>query len=244
MIAMHSGPGMVLAIVQARMSSSRLPGKVLAPILGRPMILRQLERLSRCRRIGALMVATSFEPSDDPLAEVVGAAGIRVFRGDLQNVLGRFLGAAQAFERENGPVAHVVRLTADCPVIDPEIVDQVIALHIESGADYTGNGFERSFPDGLDAEIMTRDTLDRLARDAKLPEDREHVTYGIRRRRGEFKVEQLVQAQDLSKLRWTVDTPEDLAFIRRVFERLYPMNPHFSMNDILALGAEFERRSD
>lgn len=239
-----SPEGFVLAIVQARMSSSRLPGKVLAPILGRPMILHQLERLSRCKRLDALMVATSGEASDDPLAAAVGAAGFPLYRGALHDVLGRFLGAAEAQERRTGPVAHVARLTADCPVIDPEIVDRVIALHLESGADYTGNGFDRSFPDGLDAEVMTRATLDRLVREAELPEDREHVTHGINRRRGAFAVQQLVQAGDLSHLRWTVDTAEDLAFIRRVYERLYPENPHFLMQDILALGSEFERSTE
>lgn len=234
----------VLAIVQARMSSTRLPGKVLAPILGRPMIIHQLERLARCRGVDALLVATSNDPSDDVLAATLREAGVRTYRGALHDVLTRYLEATREYEREVGPAAHVARLTADCPVIDPEIVDEVIALHLRSGAEYTGNAFERSYPDGLDAEIMTRATLDRLASEAETPEDREHVTYGVNRRRGAFRIEHLMQEPDLSRLRWTVDTPEDLDFVRRLFERLYPTNPQFGARDILALGPEFERWAD
>lgn len=231
----------VLAVVQARMSSSRLPGKVLKPILGRPMVLHQLERLARCRRLDAVMVATSEEASDDVLAETLENAGVSVFRGSLANVLLRYQGAVEAYEADHGPVGHVARLTADCPVIDPGLVDQVVELHLTSGAEYTGNAFDRTYPDGLDTEIMTRETLDRLVREAETPEDREHVTYGVARRREDFNVAQLTQGIDLSHLRWTVDTPEDLAYIRRVFERLYPQNSAFAMADILALGSEFER---
>lgn len=234
-------PTRVLAILQARMSSSRLPGKVMAPILGQPMILRQIERLSRCKRVDVLMVATSDQPTDDPLAELLSRAGVRFFRGSLENVLDRYLRATEAYEQEMGAVGHIVRLTADCPLTDPEIVDAVIDLHLASGAEYSGNAFDRTFPDGLDAEIMTRSTLSRLAFEASTPDDREHVTFGVNRRRASFLVRQLTQSPDLSKLRWTVDTPHDLDFARRVYERLYPLNPAFNMSDIIALGPDFER---
>ncbi|MEL6316179.1 MAG: glycosyltransferase family protein [Pseudomonadota bacterium] len=236
--------GAVLAVVQARMSSSRLPGKVLAPILGRPMILRQLERIGRAETLDAVVVATSVEPSDDPLADALAAAGVAAHRGPLDDVLARFGEAVAAFEAAQGPVAHVVRLTGDCPLIDPALIDAAIRRHVDSGADYTSNAFDRSYPDGLDVEVATRGTLERLMRECAAPEEREHVTLGLARRRGAFRVEQLVQPVDQSRLRWTVDTPDDLAFARRVYAALYPENPAFSSQDVHALGPDFVRLAD
>ena len=148
---------MILAIVQARLSSSRLPGKVLRPIMGRAMILYELERLSRSRRIDNIVLATSEDESDDPLAETVCSAGYAVFRGSLNDVLARYYHCAAAYGAE-----HVVRITGDCPLIDPAVVDRVIECHLNEGNDYTSNTIgEATYPDGLDTEVMRLTALER-----------------------------------------------------------------------------------
>jgi len=145
----------VLAILQARMSSTRLPGKVMRPLLGEPMVWRQWERILRAKLISRLVLATSDDPSDDVLASFAASHGMACHRGSLDDVLARFAGAAEAF----GPADHIVRLTADCPLTDPALIDAVIAHQIAGGADYTSNSVERSFADGLDVEVMRWDTL-------------------------------------------------------------------------------------
>lgn len=224
---------MILAILQARMSSSRLPGKVLAEVEGMPMIGRQVERLLRCRRIDRLVVATSQEAEDDALARYCEEdLGLGVWRGELADVLGRFQGAARKF----GPAEHVVRLTADCPLCDPGVVDAVVDLHLAGGFDYTSNTpAHRTFPHGLDAEIMRAGVLQTACLEAEEAYEREHVTAFIYRRPDRFQLGFLSQETDLSQLRWTVDYPADLAFVREVYRVLLPTRPAFSMEDVLAL---------
>ena len=225
---------MILAVLQARTGSTRLPGKVMKPILGMPMIGRQIERLNRCETLERLVVATSRDPSDDALAAYVERLGVRVFRGALNDVLGRMLGAAIA----NGPAEHVVRLTADCPLADPAVIDACVRLHLERGADYTSNTIERTYADGLDVEVATIEALTTAARAARDPYEREHVTPYLYRRPERFRIAQLTQAQDRSDRRWTVDTAEDFEFVSRVFYMLYPTKPAFDQADVdgLALG--------
>src|SRR6185369_5526759 len=140
---------LILAILQARLNSTRLPGKVLLPLAGAPMILRQVERVRRASAIDQLVVATSDQASDDPLATILEEAGVEVFRGPLDDVLTRFIGALAAW-----PAEHVVRLTGDCPLIDPELIDATVALHLETGADYTQNRLvDKGFPKGQDVEV-------------------------------------------------------------------------------------------
>jgi spore coat polysaccharide biosynthesis protein SpsF len=222
---------MILGLLQARMSSTRLPGKVMKPILGAPMIDRQLERLARARSIDRLAVATSDDPSDDVLAAHLQARGVQVHRGPLYDVLARFAGALDAF----GPAEHVVRLTADCPLADWRVIDDCIALHVDGGFDYSSNDLEPSYPRGVDVEVMRSDVLKAAAREATAPDEREHVTLFIYRRPDRFRLGSLKVAEDHSAERWTVDTPADFDFVRRVYERLYPDNPAFTSEDILAL---------
>jgi len=221
---------MNLAILQARVSSSRLPGKVLKPLLGRPMILRQIERLRRATRIDRLVVATSTDPSDDPLYQLCQAAAIDCERGSLEDVLDRFYQTA----RKYAPT-QVVRLTGDCPLADPAVVDATIAFHLENRLDYTSNALEPTFPDGLDAEVMRFECLERAWKEARLPSEREHVTPYMYHHRELFRVGSYRHAKDLSQWRWTVDEPEDLALVRRIYEALYLANPAFDMGDILRL---------
>jgi spore coat polysaccharide biosynthesis protein SpsF len=223
---------MILAILQARMSSSRLPGKVLLPLAGAPMILRQIERVARSRRIERLVVATSDEASDDALAEVVADAGVLVHRGPLDDVLARFIGALEAF----GPADHVVRLTADCPLADAAVIDATIDKVIADRADYGSNTPpHRTFPKGLDVEAMTADALRGAARRATTAEEHEHVTWALHRHPELYRQTYLSQAADEGEVRWTVDFQHDYEFVRAIYEALHPATPAFNSDDVRRL---------
>lgn len=221
---------MVLAILQARTSSHRLPGKVLSQVLEKPLILRALERITRAELIDHVVLATSDDDSDDALAQLVEDSGYDVHRGPLDDVLTRFL---QVLDSSDD--ATVVRLTGDNVLIDPGIIDRVIREHLDSGADYTANTLERSFPRGLDVEVFRAEALRAIDRIATAADEREHVTLGIYRRPQEFRLHSVVQSPDRSSLRWTVDYPSDLAFARAVYENLHADNPEFGQEDILRL---------
>jgi spore coat polysaccharide biosynthesis protein SpsF len=223
---------MILAILQARCSSSRLPGKVLKPLAGAPMILRQIERIARSGRIDRLVLATSVDASDDPLATVVSAAGVAVHRGSLDDVLGRFVGALDAF----GPADHVVRLTGDCPLADPAVIDATIDHVVLAKADYGSNTPpHRTFPKGLDVECMTAAALRAAAARAASPEEHEHVTWGLHRHPELYSHAYLSQAAEEGEARWTVDYPHDYAFVAAVYDALYETNPAFTSDDVRAL---------
>jgi spore coat polysaccharide biosynthesis protein SpsF len=221
----------ILAVLQARMSSTRLPGKVMADVAGAPMILRQIERLKRARLLDRIVVATSTHDGDTPLVEVVEAAGVPVHRGSLDDVLARFAGALEAF----GPADHLCRLTADCPLADPALIDATLALHLERGADYSANTpAKRMFPKGLDIEVATADAFRRAAREAASQYEREHVTPYFYRNPDLFDLAFLTQETDEEDVRWTVDRPDDLAFVRAVYDGLYAADPAFTSDDIRA----------
>lgn len=221
---------MILAILQARVSSSRLPAKVLKPLLGVPMLLRQIERLNRSRKIDSLLVATSTEHSDDPIEQLCGEHGIECYRGSLNDVLDRFYQAALLFKPE-----HLVRLTADCPLTDAKLIDEVIGFYLEGGFDYASNAIQATYPDGLDLEVFSFSCLEQAWREAVLPSQREHVTPFIHQQPLCFKVGHYKSATDLSHLRWTVDEPKDFELVTMIYEALYPNNPDFSTRDILGL---------
>ncbi len=221
---------MMLGIIQARTSSSRLPGKVLLPLLGKAMLSRQIERLKRARAIDRLIVATSEDATDDAVAMLAEGAGIGCWRGSLDDVLDRFAGAARA-----NAAQHVVRLTGDCPLADPEVVDAVIATYHRSGADYASNVNPPTYPDGLDVEVMSRAALERAWVEAQRPSEREHVTLYIHQHPELFKLVNHPAPRDLSALRWTVDNEEDFSFVTEVYGALLPQKPNFGMNDILEL---------
>lgn len=221
---------LILALLQARMSSTRLPGKVLKPLAGAPLILRQIERVRRSRRIDRLVVATSDQPSDDTLASALQDAGVEVFRGPLDDVLARFLGALDAF-----PAEQVVRLTADCPLIDPQLIDAVIELHLRTGADYSPNRLAAAgFPKGQDVEVITAAALRRAGAEAATPEEHEHVTWGVWNHPDRYRISRLEPPVDEGDIRWTVDRPDDLEFVQAVYAALYPAKPAFSSDDIRA----------
>jgi spore coat polysaccharide biosynthesis protein SpsF len=212
------------------MSSTRLPGKVLMPIVRAPMIVRQIERVARARRIDKLVVATSDRPEDDAIEAAVRREGVAVHRGPLDNVLERFVGALDAH-----PADHVVRLTADCPLADPDVIDATIDLHLASGADYASNSPEgAAFPKGLDVEVITAAGLRRAAAEADSQEAREHVTWDVWNHPDRWRLAWLSDAPGQAEVRWTVDRPDDYAFVAAVYDALYPQNRAFTSDDIRA----------
>jgi spore coat polysaccharide biosynthesis protein SpsF len=217
-----------IAIVQARMTSTRFPGKVLADLLGEPMVIRQLERISRSAVIDRIVLATSSDPTDDVLAEIATQHGIDVVRGDLNDVLQRFM---QVMDIYNPDV--VVRLTADCPLASPQVINKVIEHFQSSDADYVSNTMSPTYPDGLDVEVVKAEVLRRVAQLSTDAAEREHVTLGVYRRPELFTIENVENEADLSDLRWTVDTKEDFEFIQKIYEDLYPKNPNFDMDSVL-----------
>jgi spore coat polysaccharide biosynthesis protein SpsF (cytidylyltransferase family) len=217
-----------LAVVQARMSSTRLPGKVIADVCGEPMLALLLKRLARSRRIRRIVVATSTDPGDDVIEEIATALGHDAYRGSRDDVLARFVGAAAG---HHGPV---VRITADCPLIDAVIVDEVIALFgATSGCEYASNIEPRTYPDGLDVEVFSPKALSVAAALAVDSDDREHVTAVMRRDQQRFGSVSLVREESLGDLRWTVDTADDLAFVTEVVRRLGSDRYTAGMSEIL-----------
>jgi spore coat polysaccharide biosynthesis protein SpsF len=237
-MAVYEDSVVILAILQARMSSSRLPGKVLMDLHGMPMILRQIERIQQSERIDKLIVATSIDPRDDQLVEALGEAGVSVRRGPLDDVLERFRLVVQEFNPDT-----IVRLTADCPLIDPDVIDQVIFQHVLSGADYSANALNPTYPDGLDVEcIETKAFLDLTGLSLSAME-REHVTMGIYSRPDQFNINSVEQEPNISHLRWTVDVFDDLNFARLVYSSLYDQNPRFRQRDVLDFVTKHPERS-
>lgn len=227
------GSGSTIAIVQARMGSTRLPGKVLADLCGAPLLQRQLERVRRATSLDRVVVATSTDETDLPIAELCESLDVPCFRGDLNDVLARFLGAISEFNPE-----VVVRITADCPLISPSVIDSIVHSFFESDCDYLSNTLDPTFPDGVDVEVVRVRALRALARLDTDIHEREHVTLGIYRRPEQFVVRNFTGDPDLSNLRWTVDSPEDLEFVRWVYTKLFYTNPKFDLAEILELLGE------
>ena len=222
--------GMILAILQARFTSSRLPGKVLKPILSKPMLLHQIERIQNSKRIDKLVVATSTEKSDDGIEKMCLDNNIEVFRGSLDNVLDRLYQCAKPYNHK-----HVVRLTGDCPLADWQAIDQTIQCHIKGKYDYVNNRSKPAFPDGLDVEVITYSALKSACDNAVLPSEKEHVTLYVRHRKDKFKLGYFYSSKDLSHMRWTVDEPEDFNLVEKIYKNLYKNNPKFLMKDVLEL---------
>jgi spore coat polysaccharide biosynthesis protein SpsF len=207
-----------VVIVQARMTSTRLPGKVLMDLAGRPLLERQLERLARCERADEIVLAVTTNPDDDPLVALARRLGLRWHRGSEHDVLSRYLGAAREADAE-----LVVRVTSDCPLIDPGETDAVIAALQErrGTCDYAANVLERHLPRGLDVEALWRDALERVGRLGTSPAAREHVTWFVHGERPDlFLLHAVRGGVEAPDLRWTVDTPEDLAMMRRLWDAL------------------------
>lgn len=219
---------MILAILQARYSSSRLPGKVLKPILGKSILLHQIERIQNSEMIDQIVVATSDNVADDAIEQVCLDNDIKVFRGSLDNVLDRFYQCSKLYDPE-----YIVRLTGDCPLVDWQVIDGMIQYCLEGNFDYVETSLK--FPDGLDAEVMTVKALTKAKYSAVLPSEIEHVTQYICNRGKLFNNGVFEFKQNLSHLRWTVDEPEDFVLVEKIYQYLYKNNPLFLIDDILNL---------
>jgi len=237
-------------VVQARMTSTRLPGKVLMDLEGRPLLEGELERLGRCTRVEEVVLAVTTNAADDPLVALADRLGLRWYRGSEDDVLSRYAGAASEAGAD-----LVARVTSDCPLIDPEETDAVIAALEErrEEVDYASNRLEPHLPRGLDVEVLWRDVLDRMDRMATSRPAREHVTWFCYAERPElFSLHSVRRPFDAHDLRWTVDTAADLALVRRLFadlglaERAVPLAEviaHVRAHpEIAALNAHIEQK--
>jgi spore coat polysaccharide biosynthesis protein SpsF (cytidylyltransferase family) len=241
---------MTTAILQARMGSTRLPKKMTLPIIdGKGALELMIERVTRSKKLQRVIVATTVLAEDDALIDLCGRIGVEVFRGHPTDVLDRYFQCAR--ERAAGDV--IVRLTGDCPLHDAGVVDRVIEYFGSAPYDYAANTHPPTFPDGLDTEVFTYAALEKAWRDAKLPSEREHVTYYIYTHPETFRLGNLTNRTDLSAHRWTLDEAADLEFMRRVYEELRPRGRPFGMSDvvdllgqhpeILALNSDIERNA-
>jgi spore coat polysaccharide biosynthesis protein SpsF len=220
----------VEALIQARMNSSRLPGKVLMDLGGMPAIMQVVRRVEAASTVDKVAVLTSLEASDDALEKTLKEFGVRVFRGSLDNVLDRFI---KYIDTASSDV--YLRITGDCPLIDPDLIDQTVRFHIEGGWDYTSNTLRRTFPRGLDVEVFNSTTLKNLTRSrlALSAAELEHVTLGIYGNPGVFKIGSFFKDVDNSRHRWTLDTIDDFIFLSWLFETM-PEQPRLGMGGVLS----------
>jgi spore coat polysaccharide biosynthesis protein SpsF len=221
-----------VVIVQARMTSTRLPGKVLMEVAGKPMLSQQIRRLRQCRMVDDIVVATTANSTDDPVVDLARQEEVRWFRGSEHDVLSRYVGAAQ----ESGADV-LIRVTADCPLLDPDVTDKVIHELVRHVAvcDYASNVLVRTYPRGLDVEALFLDTLLRIDRLGQSDAAREHVTVVPRSERPDlFLLRSIVDGDDNSDLRWTVDTPADLELIRQLYSELDLGGRSMSYREVLA----------
>lgn len=222
----------IVAIIQARCGSSRLPGKVLMDIAGRPMFSRVVQRTRQARMLTEVVLATSTEQQDEPLVTLAARLDVPVFRGSEGDVLSRFVGAAKAFNAD-----LVVRLCADCPLLDGTVIDRIVRVFQESkGIDYVSNTLEHTYPRGLDAEVFARDALVRAHLEARMAYEREHVTPYIYKHPELFSLRNVIHTSDLSAYRLTVDEAADLEVVRPIYQHFQDRN--FTFMDVIQFLAE------
>lgn len=219
-----------LIIVQARMTSTRLPGKVLLLLAGEPMLTRLVERLRRVQRADKIVIATTTNATDEPIAALCDKLGVACHRGSELDVLSRYADAARLHGAD-----VVVRITSDCPLIDPALIDQVIAVYEEGDSDCVSNMLPPTWPYGMAVEVFSATALAQAHAEATQPAEREHVTPFLYAHPERYRLRNVTSPVDLSQHRWTVDTPEDYELVHRLFEALYPARPHFTLTDILAV---------
>ncbi len=222
----------VVIITQARMASTRLPGKVLKEVLGKPLLQYHIERLRQVRGISDVVVATTVNESDDLVENVCKHLSYAVFRGSERDVLGRYYRAAKVYHAD-----AVIRVTSDCPLIDPFVIEQVVQSYLHSTAeyDYFSNTIKRTFPRGMDTEVFSAQVLEEAFQEARLDYEREHVTPFFYMHPERYRIGNLTYHTDVSQHRWTVDTPEDFELIRRIITAFAGVQPAVTLEDILRL---------
>ena len=221
-----------MAIIQARMGSTRFPGKAMLEVLGKPLLSFCLERLLLCKYLNKIVVAVPSNPRDQIIVDFCRKNDISVFIGSENDVLDRYYQAALTFNAD-----VIVRITGDCPLCDPKIIDEIIQVYIQKypNYEYVSNVIDRRYPRGLDVEVFSMQCLEKIKRYAATTSEKEHVTTYLLTHLDRFKVISVTQEKDLSSYRWTVDTKEDFLLVKSILEALYPYNPHFSSEDILKM---------
>lgn len=219
----------VIGIIQARLDSTRLPKKVLSNIVGKPMIIHLLDRAKKSKLLDNIVIATTTNKSDDEIERIVKEYGFDIFRGSQDDVLDRYYNAAKLYNAD-----IIVRITGDCPLLDPMVVDHAVKYFKDNDFDYISNVIEPTYPDGLDIEVFSFNALEKAWKNANLKSEREHVTPYIKNPEN-FRVSNFKNNKDLSHMRWTVDEPRDLDFVREIYKRLYPKKKLFLMDDVLKL---------
>jgi spore coat polysaccharide biosynthesis protein SpsF len=226
MKATATGGELVEAIIQARMASSRLPGKVLMKVMGRPLLSYQLERLRMCGSIDEIIIATTTNKQDDPIEALADSEKIKCFRGSENDVLDRYYQAAKKYNAK-----HIIRITADCPLIQPDICDRIIERYFQANLDYAATG--PSFAEGLDCEVCSFTAMEKAWQKTQLKSEREHVTLYIRNHPEEFNNSVLENETDDGRYRITVDQKEDFLVVKAVLENLYKEKAkYFTISDI------------
>lgn len=219
-------------IVQARLGSTRFPGKILKEVLGRPLLEYQIERLGRVRSADEIVVATTTNKGDQPIVDLCNRLSCSFFRGSEEDVLSRYYHAAEKFK-----ASCIVRVNSDCPLIDPDIVDKVVQHYKINFPkyDYVANILEPGYPIGMHTEVFSANALKIAYEKAKDKVEREHVTPYIYRNKNQFRLGSVKYHEDLSRYRWTVDYVEDYELVKRIISELYPVKADFNMFDILKL---------
>jgi len=222
----------IVATIEARMESSRLPGKTLAPIVGKSMLELLVERLLRAKRVDQVVVATTDRPADQAIEDLARRMGVGYFRGSSEDVLDRVLKAAQAYGAD-----VIVEMTGDCPLLDPTVVDEAIQLFLAGEYDYVSNHLPRTFPLGLDTQVFATKTLAEVDQLTQDPADRENVSLYIYEHPERYRLGQFTAAPEDTRpdYRLTVDTQADLDLVRHIYEQLYPPKPDFSVRDVVRL---------
>lgn len=220
-------------VVQARMGSTRLPGKVMLKILGKSLLQLQIERLKRVPEVDHIIIATTLKETESPIVELINSLdGIDLFRGEELNVLDRYYQAAKLFKLDT-----IIRITSDCPLIDPKVTYQVLKKYIDlrGRAEYVSNVFPRTYPRGLDTEVFSFQALESAQRESVQTREREHVTPFICERPARFPQASVTHNLDLSHFRWTVDTTEDFVLVEKIYSSIYPLKPSFLLDDCVEL---------
>lgn len=232
---MRANP-LITAIVQARMRSTRLPSKVMKEIMGKPILWHMINRIKWCRLINNIVIASTTKESDKVILKLAEEMGVDSYAGSEDDVLDRYYQAAR--------ISHadiIVRVTSDCPLIDPQIVDKLIRFFLDNKGhvDYVSNIIKPTYPDGIDTEVFSFATLEKAWKEARLKSEREHVTAYITKHPELFRLSNIENNEDFSHMRWTVDEERDFEFVSQVYGKLYKEGHMFYINDILGLLKEY-----